>query len=72
MRIKFMYIYRAQNKHDYYNFGLEILEYCEVSELLIREKYFIKFLKPEYNTAQNPTALMTGRAHSDETRKKNV
>jgi hypothetical protein len=30
----------------------------------------IKFLKPEYNTAQNPTALMTGRVHSDETRKK--
>ena len=58
-------------KHDHSNFSLEILEYCEISELLIREKYYLaerKLLKPEYNIAQDPTAPMSGRKHSDETK----
>jgi len=43
----------------------------EISELLIREKYYLaerKLLKPEYNIAQDPTAPMSGRKHSDETK----
>jgi group I intron endonuclease len=35
-----MYICRALLKHGYFNFSLEIIEYCEVSELLIREKHY--------------------------------
>jgi group I intron endonuclease len=63
-----MYICRSLLKHGYSNFKLEILEYCEVSELLIREKYYWKLLKPEYNIAQDPTAPMTGRTHSEESK----
>jgi len=40
LRNKRMYICRALLKHEYQNFSLEILEYCEVSELLIREKHY--------------------------------
>jgi group I intron endonuclease len=65
-----MYICCALLKHDYSNFKLEILEYCEVSELLIREKYYIDLLGSEYNTVKDPTLPpMSNRTHSDETRK---
>jgi len=55
-------------KHGYFNFSLEILEYCEVSELLIREKHYWDKYTPEYNIAKDPTAPMSGRKHSDETK----
>jgi len=42
-------IYRALLKHDYSNFSLDILEYCEAKLLLEREQYYIDNLKPEYN-----------------------
>jgi hypothetical protein len=48
----------------------EILEYCEPDKCLEREDYYFKLLKPEYNTSLNPSAPMSGRTHSDETRKK--
>ncbi len=41
MRAKYMVIYRAMLKYGYSSFKLEILEYCEVSELITREKYYI-------------------------------
>jgi len=63
-----MYICNSLIKYDYSNFSLTILEYCEVSELLIREKYYWGVLKPEYNIAQDPTAPMSGRTHSEETK----
>jgi hypothetical protein len=67
IRNNYMYIYRALLKHDYSNFKLEILEYCEISELLIREKYYIDLLGSEYNTVKDPTlSPMSGRTHSDE------
>jgi group I intron endonuclease len=48
----------------------EILEYCEVSELLKREKYYIDSLQSEYNIIKDPTLPpMSNRTHSDETRK---
>jgi hypothetical protein len=46
----------------------EILEYCKVSELLTKEKDFIKLLKPEYNISLDPTASFAGRKHSDKSR----
>ena len=35
-----MNICRALLKHGYSNFSLEIIEYCEVSDLLIKEKHY--------------------------------
>jgi group I intron endonuclease len=65
-----MRICTALLKYGYSNFSLEILEYCEVSELLIREGYYQQKLNPEYNTAKEPGAPMLGRTHSDESRQK--
>ena len=63
-----MNIYRALLKHGYSNFSLEIIEYCEVSDLLIKEKHYWDKYTPEYNIAQDPTAPMSGRTHSEETK----
>ena len=67
---KCMAICCALLKHDYLNFSLSILEYCEPDKLLIREKYYID-LGAEYNIIKNPTLPpMSGRKHSDDTKKK--
>ena len=55
-------------KHGYPNFSLTIVEYFEVSDLLIREKHYWNLLNPEYNIAQDPIAPMSGRTHSDDTK----
>ena len=55
----------ALSKHDYSNFSLTILEYCEVSDLLIREKYYWDIFNPEYNISKDHSAPMSGRTHSD-------
>jgi group I intron endonuclease len=67
---KYMVICRALLKHGYSNFSLTILEYCEPSKCLEREGYYLKLLKPEYNTAKEPGAPMSGRTHSDESKQK--
>lgn len=36
-------------KYGYSEFSLEILEYCEKEELIVREQYYLDNLKPEYN-----------------------
>ena len=59
----------ALSKHDYSNFSLTILEYCSVSDLLIREKDYWDILNPEYNISKDPSAPMSGRTHSDATKK---
>jgi len=46
-------------------FALTILEYCEPDKCLEREGYYLKLFKPEYNIAQDPTAPMSGRTHSN-------
>jgi hypothetical protein len=66
----YMKIYRALLKYDYYNFTIEILEYCESDKCLAREDYYLKKLNPEYNTAKEAAAPMSGLTHSEETRKK--
>jgi group I intron endonuclease len=45
-------ISRALIKYGYSNFELEILEYCEVSNLLKREQFYIDSFKPIYNIAK--------------------
>ena len=49
---KFSLICKALLKYGYSNFQLEILEYCESSEVILREQYYIDLLKPEYNILQ--------------------
>jgi group I intron endonuclease len=66
----YMYIYRALLKHGYSSFSLEILEYCEPDKCLEREDYYFKLLQPEYNTSLNPSAPMSGRTHSEETKQR--
>jgi len=67
-RNTYMYICRALLKHDYYNFKLEILEYCEPSKCLEREAFYQTKLNPEYNITKKPGAPMSGRTHSDDTK----
>jgi group I intron endonuclease len=42
-------IYNATLKHDYVNFSLYILEYCDINVLIEKEQYYLDILKPEYN-----------------------
>jgi hypothetical protein len=44
-----MAICRALLKYGYSGFSLEILEYCEPSEAISREQFFIDLLQPDYN-----------------------
>lgn len=44
-----MLICKALIKYGYNNFTLEILEFCDCSETVSREQYYIDFCKPEYN-----------------------
>lgn len=39
-------IYRALLKYGYYNFYLEILEYCDKINVIDKEQYYIDHLKP--------------------------
>jgi NUMOD3 motif len=54
-------------KYGYSNFSLEILEYCDSSELLKKEKDYFDLLLPEYNISKDPVSPFLGRKHSDET-----
>ena len=66
------HIYRALLKNGHSNFSVTILEYCEVADLLIREKHYWDIYTPEYNIAKDPGAPMSGRKHSDDTKKNNI
>ena len=43
-------IHRALIKYGYYNFSLEIIEYCDIDKLTEREQYYFDKLNPKYNT----------------------
>ena len=43
-------ISRALIKYGYLNFSLEILEYCDIVNLIEREQYYLDKLNPRYNT----------------------
>ena len=65
----YMYICRSLHLHGYSKFSLSILEYCESDKCLEREDYYLKLLQPQYNTSLNSSAPMSGRTHSEETKK---
>jgi group I intron endonuclease len=53
-------------KHDYINFSLDILEYCESHNLITREQYYLDLLKPGYNILPIAGSRL-GAKHSPET-----
>lgn len=67
-KYKNLYICRALLKHGHSNFSLEILEYCDPSDVLKRENYLFELLLPNYNISKEPTAPMLGRKHSDKSK----
>lgn len=56
-------------KYDYVNFKLELLEYCEPSQTIVREQYYINLLCPEYNILPTASSLL-GKIQSEETKLK--
>lgn len=46
-------ISRALIKYGYSNFSLTILEYCNESELDIKEQHYFDTLNPQYNIKKN-------------------
>jgi len=56
-------ISRALIKYGYSNFSLEILEYCDIANLIEREQYYKDKLNPSYNTL-NPVDSSLGNRHS--------
>jgi group I intron endonuclease len=65
-----MRICKALLKYDYENFSIEILEYCDSSELLTRERNYIDLLLSEYNISKEPGSIFLGRKHSEESKQK--
>lgn len=59
-------IYSSLIKHGYSNFSLEILEYCERDQVIIKEQYFVDLLQPEYNILKVVGSSL-GYKHSPET-----
>ena len=61
-----MSINKALLKYGYSNFQLEILEYCESSDVIQREQYYIDLLGPEYNILKTAGSSF-GYKHTAET-----
>jgi len=57
---------RALLKYGFSNFSLEILEYCDEKELLLkREQYYLDNLKPQYNIVEIAGSTL-GYKHTEE------
>lgn len=61
-------IYSSILKYGHNNFSLEILEYCEPNNLIIREQYYLDLLKPEYNICKTAGNTL-GRKFSEKTKR---
>ena len=62
-------INRALIKYGYSNFSLSILEYCDKSDLLIREQFYFDKLNPEYNILKIAGSSLNSK-HSENTKLK--
>jgi hypothetical protein len=60
---------RALLKYGFSNFTLEILEYCNLNNLLEREQYYLNNLKPDYNIVETAGSTL-GYKHTEESLKK--
>jgi hypothetical protein len=56
-------------EYNYYNFNIEILEYCNNEFLKTREQYYLDLLKPEYNICKTAGSML-GFKHSMKTLEK--
>ena len=70
LRYSSMAINKALLKYGYSQFSLSILEYCEVDELMIKEKYSLNLLSPKYNILKElgSSSRGSGWKHSKETK----
>jgi len=62
-------ISRALIKYGYINFSISILEYCDKSNLLEREQYYLDSLQPQYNILKFAGSSL-GYTHSQESKDK--
>jgi hypothetical protein len=62
---------RALLKYGFSNFSLEILEFCEIEELLKREQYYLDNLKPQYNIVETAGSTL-GYKHTEESIEKMI
>ncbi len=56
-------------KYGYSQFSVEIIEYCEPSEVLKKEQYYLDLLKPKYNILKIAGSFV-GFKHSTEIKEK--
>lgn len=69
------YLFHAIKKYGKENFESSVVEYCDISELNDREKYWIKKLDSHvsgngYNVSWGGLNSMEGRKHTEESKKK--
>jgi|SRR5690349_2929303 group I intron endonuclease len=64
-----MVICKAILKYGYSSFKLEILEYCDPSEVIAREQYYIDTFNPKYNVLKVAGSTL-GYKHTEETKAK--
>lgn len=62
-------IHNALLKYGYSNFRLEILEYCEIENSVLREQHYFDLLKPEYNILKIAGSSL-GYKHREDTIKR--
>ena len=62
-------ISRALIKYGYANFSVSILEYCDKSDLLVKEQYYFDRLNPQYNILKIAGSSQ-GYKHTDESKAK--
>lgn len=61
-----MSISKAMMKYGYFHFTLEILEFSDPSNAILREQHYIDIFKPEYNNLKTAGSSL-GYTHSEET-----
>lgn len=66
LKYKNMAIVSALLKYGYSKFRIEILEYCEPTDTISREQYYLDKLKPKYNILTKAGSSL-GFKHSEET-----
>ena len=64
-------ISRALIKYGYANFSVSMLEYCDKSDLLVKEQYYFDKLDPQYNILKIAGSSQ-GYKHTDESKLKEV
>ncbi|RKF61146.1 putative intron-encoded endonuclease bI1 [Erysiphe neolycopersici] len=64
-----MLINKALLKYGYSGFMLDILEFCDKDEVIVREQYYLDLFKPEYNILKKAGSSL-GFTHSFETKAK--